>query len=42
MEKTFMNYVECDITEGLELVEWRRNRTPARTSRRLRLRFRFA
>jgi hypothetical protein len=42
MEDTFMNYVECDITDSATLIEWRRIRKPARRERRLRLRLRFA
>ena len=36
-----MNYVETDLDTGVELLEWRRSRNPARRPRR-RLRVRFA
>ena len=29
-------YIECDVPEGVELIEWRRSR-PSRPRRRLRL-----
>jgi hypothetical protein len=41
MEATYMNYIECDLDLGVELLEWRRARTPARRPRR-RLRLRLA
>jgi hypothetical protein len=41
MDLNYMNYVECDLATGLELLEWRRDRTSARRPRR-RLRIRFA
>jgi hypothetical protein len=39
---TGMNYIECDIPEGMNLVEWRRSVSPRRARRRLSLRLRFA
>jgi hypothetical protein len=41
METNYMNYVECDLASGVELLEWRRSHTVARRPRR-RLRVRFA
>jgi hypothetical protein len=41
MDANYMNYVECDLESGVELLEWRRSRTSARRPRR-RLRVRFA
>jgi hypothetical protein len=41
MEANYMNYIECDLASGVELLEWRRERTSARRPRR-RLRVRFA
>ena len=42
MEETFMNYVECDLDDGIELVTWARSRRTGRRSRALRFRLRFA
>jgi hypothetical protein len=42
MDETFMNYVECDLADGVELVVWARSRRVAPRRRRfgaLRLRF---
>jgi len=36
-----MNYIETDLDLGVELLEWRRGRKPARRPRR-RLRLRLA
>ena len=37
-----MNYIECDISVELTLVEWRRSHTPAKRSRWSSLRAAFA
>jgi hypothetical protein len=42
MDETFMNYVECDLDDGVELVTWARSRRPARRRRFGVLRLRFA
>jgi len=42
MEETFMNYVESDLDDGVELVSWARSRRAARRPRGLRFRLRFA
>ena len=42
METTFMNYVEADLDEGVQLIAWARSRRPARRPRGLRFRLRFA
>jgi hypothetical protein len=42
MDETFMNYVECDLADGVELVDWARSRRPARRRRFGALRLRFA
>jgi hypothetical protein len=42
MEETFMNYVEADLADGVELVTWARGRRTARRPRGLRFRLRFA
>jgi hypothetical protein len=42
MDETFMNYVECDMADGVELVTWARSRRVAPRRRlfgSLRLRF---
>jgi len=39
---TGMNYIECDVPEGMNLVEWRRSRSSRRARRRPRLRLRLA
>jgi hypothetical protein len=31
-----MNYIECDVPDGMTLVDWRREVRPARPRRRLR------
>jgi hypothetical protein len=41
MDANYMNYVECDLASGAELLEWRRSRVSTRRPRR-RLRVRFA
>jgi hypothetical protein len=30
MEETFMNYIECDLDDGVELVAWARSRRAPR------------
>jgi hypothetical protein len=42
MEESFMNYVETDLDEGIELVAWARSRRATRKPRGLRFRLRFA
>lgn len=42
MEETFMNYVETDLDEGVELIVWARSRRAVRRPRGLRFRLRFA
>ena len=38
-----MNYIECDVPEGMVLAEWRRARARRKHSRRMpRLRLRLA
>jgi hypothetical protein len=40
---TDMNYIDCDVPDGMTLAEWRRVRSPRRAPRRMpRLRIRFA
>jgi hypothetical protein len=40
---TGMNYIECDVPEGMVLTEWRRARGTSRRRRRVpRMRLRFA
>jgi hypothetical protein len=42
MDETFMNYVECDMADGVQLVAWARSRRVAPRRRyfgSLRLRF---
>jgi hypothetical protein len=41
MDATYMNYIEADLAIGVELLDWRRSRKPARRPRR-RFRLRFA
>jgi hypothetical protein len=42
MEHTFMNYVECDLSEDVELVAWARSRRAVKRPRGMRFRLRFA
>ena len=42
METTFMNYVESDLDEGVQLIVWARSRRAPRRPRGLRFRLRFA
>jgi hypothetical protein len=42
LEEKFMNYVECDLAEGLELATWARSRRAVKRPRGLRFRLRFA
>jgi hypothetical protein len=42
METTFMNYVESDLDDGIELVAWARSRRAPRRRRFGALRLRFA
>jgi hypothetical protein len=42
METTFMNYVESDLDEGVQLIAWARSRRATRRPRGLRFRLRFA
>jgi hypothetical protein len=42
LEHTFMNYVETDLDEGVELIAWARSRRATRRPRGLRFRLRFA
>jgi hypothetical protein len=42
MDATYMNYVEADLSEGVELVAWARERRSPRRRRFGVLRLRFA
>jgi hypothetical protein len=42
LEEKFMNYVETDLDEGVELIVWARSRRAVRRPRGLRFRLRFA
>ena len=42
LEEKFMNYVETDLTEGVELVTWARSRRAVKRPSGLRFRLRFA
>jgi hypothetical protein len=42
LEEKFMNYVETDLDEGIELIVWARSRRSVRRPRGLRFRLRFA
>jgi hypothetical protein len=42
LEETFMNYVEADLADGVELVVWARSRRAVQRPRGLRFRLRFA
>jgi hypothetical protein len=42
MEESFMNYVETDLVDGVELIAWARSRRATRRPRGLRFRLRFA
>jgi hypothetical protein len=42
MDATYMNYVEADLGDGVELVVWARERRATRRRRFASLRLRFA
>jgi hypothetical protein len=42
LEENFMNYVEADLDDGIELISWARSRRAVRRPRGLRFRLRFA
>jgi hypothetical protein len=42
LEEKFMNYVEADLADGVELISWARSRRSVKRPRGLRFRLRFA